>query len=182
LGPPGAVIGFAIGALVSFFEDLFGGSDSPPVFRKLRHDRHPLYTGILGVPDSLIPDEAPARPQDPCDDVPGDRSVLNRNIQLARRHPWPWYLALRLANGGKWDYRPTNDAFGNFNYGATMTAAGYPKWFIHRFAGGYHECCGAKSGDESGSPLGDPPYGNRPLSDAEIAKGIDYVEMGCDHR
>jgi hypothetical protein len=60
----GAFIGAAVGAIagdiVNFlFGDLFGGG-SPPIPRQLRHQRHPLYPAILGVPDGLIPDEASA--------------------------------------------------------------------------------------------------------------------------
>ena len=47
----------------SFFEWLFGGSSAPPTPRKLLHARHPLYPDIIGVPDGLIPDEAPATPK-----------------------------------------------------------------------------------------------------------------------
>jgi hypothetical protein len=60
----GAFIGAAVGAIagdiVNFlFGDLFGGG-SPPIPRQLRHQRHPLYPAIRGVPDGLIPDEASA--------------------------------------------------------------------------------------------------------------------------
>ena len=33
---------------------------------------------------------------------------------------------------------------------------------------------------ERGSPLGSYPYGNQPQKEAEVAQGIDYIEMGCD--
>src|ERR1700691_5203977 len=57
----GAFIGAVAGAIAGevtnfFFGDLFGGG-SPPIPRQLRHQRHPLYKAILGVPDGLIPDE-----------------------------------------------------------------------------------------------------------------------------
>ena len=86
--------------LGQLLNDIFGGGGSSlPTPRQLLYQRHPLYPVILGVSEDLIPTEAPPRPQDPCDDVPGSRSVLNRNIQLARRHPWPWYLAPRSSEG-----------------------------------------------------------------------------------
>ena len=56
-----AAIGASIGATVSFFEALFGGSsDTPPTPRQLLHGRHPLYPVILGVPEGEIPDEVSA--------------------------------------------------------------------------------------------------------------------------
>jgi hypothetical protein len=56
----GAVVGAIAGDVANFlFGDLFGGG-SPPIPRQLRHQRHPLYPAILGVPDGLIPDEASA--------------------------------------------------------------------------------------------------------------------------
>jgi hypothetical protein len=191
--PLGTIAG-TVDLLVNLIEDLFSGSENPPIPRQLMHKRHPLYGEILGLDTGLIPTEGPAGnppapsatpPPRPCPPVPGPPGILRRNIDLARKHPW-WnplqalYLARRMANGGKWDYKPANDAFGNFNYGATMAAAGYPDQFTLRFAGAYHQLCGTISGDEAGSPLGGYPFGNRPSSEAEVAAGIDYVEMGCD--
>jgi hypothetical protein len=60
-GPVGALIGGAIGAIASFFEEIFGGGgSSPEIPRQLRHGRHPLYPDILGVLFGLIPTEASA--------------------------------------------------------------------------------------------------------------------------
>jgi hypothetical protein len=53
----GAVVGAIAGDIANFlFGDLFGGG-SPPIPRQLRHQRHPLYPAILGLPAGLIPDE-----------------------------------------------------------------------------------------------------------------------------
>jgi hypothetical protein len=46
--PVGAIIQ-GIYDLISFFDWLFGGSDNPPIPRQLRHGRHPLYAGIIGI-------------------------------------------------------------------------------------------------------------------------------------
>jgi hypothetical protein len=55
---PLAIIGGGVDFLVNFFEDIFGGGESPPpIPRQLRHHRHPLYSVILGIPEGLIPDE-----------------------------------------------------------------------------------------------------------------------------
>ena len=55
LALPLAGIAAGVDFLVNFFEDLFGGSESPPTPRQLLHGRHPLYDWILGVSDSLTP-------------------------------------------------------------------------------------------------------------------------------
>jgi hypothetical protein len=56
----GAVAGAIVGDVANFlFGDLFGGG-SPPIPRQLRHQRHPLYPSILGMPAGLIPDEMSA--------------------------------------------------------------------------------------------------------------------------
>jgi hypothetical protein len=55
---PLAIIAGGVDFLVNFFEDILGGGESPPpIPRQLRHNRHPLYPVILGVPDDLIPNE-----------------------------------------------------------------------------------------------------------------------------
>jgi hypothetical protein len=59
-----------------------------------------------------------------------------------------------------------------------MAAAGYPDQFTLRFAGLYHQLAHGRIGL---APMGCYPYGNKKHSEAEIAQGIDYVEMGCDH-
>ena len=55
LALPLAAIAASVDFMVNFFEDLFGGSESPPTPRQLLHGRHPLYPVILGVSDSLTP-------------------------------------------------------------------------------------------------------------------------------
>jgi hypothetical protein len=66
---PVGAIAQAIEELVSFFDWLLGGSDTPPIPRQLRHNRHPLYPVILGIQDGLIPDEMPAGPEETCGDL-----------------------------------------------------------------------------------------------------------------
>ncbi|MGP3098611.1 polymorphic toxin type 44 domain-containing protein [Serratia marcescens] len=69
---------------------------------------------------------------------PGGFTVLARNLREARRQGQPRNMALpgtyywfyhQVKNRGPWDYKQQNRAlanFGNFNYGATGTAAGIP--------------------------------------------------------
>jgi len=70
--------------LFELFEDLFGGGGSePPTPRQLLHARHPLYPGILGVQDGLIPDEGSAATfLAKSDDAPESGVVLARYIAV----------------------------------------------------------------------------------------------------
>jgi RHS repeat-associated protein len=84
-----------------------------------------------------------------------------------------------------WDYKQQGpyDDFGNFNFGATGAALGYPDSVLLRGAG-------ALKGMERrvrhqpipprlGSPLGAAPYGNEPEKQKKIQEGIDYYKNGC---
>jgi len=185
-----ALVATAIYETIEFFLDIFGGSSHAPIPRQLRHARHPLYAAILGIQLGLLPDEdsagTPDRPK-PCPPVPGPPGILKRNIDLARKHGInPFYLLTRVCRGciwdynRKWGYTKAHDDFGNFNAGAVAAAAGYPRQMILRAAGAEHQCAGRISGNEGGSPFTSFPYGNNEHSEAEVAAGIDYVEMGCD--
>jgi hypothetical protein len=82
IGPPGWIIAAGIG-LFELFDELFGGgSDSPPVFRKLRHNRHPLYPVILGVPDGLTPDETSGK-ESPSN-TPALQKQPQRTVEICR--------------------------------------------------------------------------------------------------
>jgi len=189
---PAALTAYVVDFLVNFFEDIFGGGSSPPIPRQLMHRRHPLYAAILGIDSGLIPTEGPAGTPPaptagPCPPVPGPPGILRRNIDLARKHGTnPFYLLTRVCPGCVWDYKSrwgytqANDDFGNFNAGAVAAAAGYPDQLTLRAAGLEHQCAGTMSGNERGNPFGSYPYGNNEHSEAEVAQGIDYVEMGCD--
>jgi hypothetical protein len=65
-----ALVATAIYETVEFFLDIFGGSSHPPTPRELRHQRHPLYSDIIGLADGLTPDQmSVGKPKfcvDPC--------------------------------------------------------------------------------------------------------------------
>lgn len=62
-----ALTATAIYETVEFFLDIFSGSSNPRIPRQLRHQRHPLYADIIGLPDGLTPDEMPAGAPEICD-------------------------------------------------------------------------------------------------------------------
>jgi hypothetical protein len=93
----GAVVGAIAGDIANFlFGDLFGGG-SPPIPRQLRHQRHPLYPAILGLPAGLIPDEMSEGLKvigDP-DPSPRPRFILQRLLRPRN----PLVKVMILANG-----------------------------------------------------------------------------------
>jgi hypothetical protein len=68
-GPILVTVATAVLILFDIFDELFGGSDSPPIPRKLLHGRHPLYPNIIGVPVSLISDQASSGAPQFCGDL-----------------------------------------------------------------------------------------------------------------
>ncbi|GAA5526198.1 hypothetical protein Maes01_02797 [Microbulbifer aestuariivivens] len=81
-----------------------------------------MYTDPLGlVPPSNIP--------------PGVN--IQQNIaEASNMSPFEFYDAVR--NGGRWDYKQQGsqyEAFGNYNYGLTGRAAGFPGNVLNRAAG-----------------------------------------------
>ena len=97
---------------VSFFEWLFGGGGTPVIPRQLLHNRHPLYTYMLGVSDDLISDEVSAAqgrsasnrpplatnpPGSANADPPGQTNDVGKFIRLFARVVHP--LDVIAANG-----------------------------------------------------------------------------------
>jgi hypothetical protein len=93
---------------------------------------------------------------------------------------YKWYNLVKLR--GVWDYKnnpdgtnsPQYEGYGNYNFGATGTALGIPKQVLLRGAGWAQGRSGNGSG-EWGSPIGGSPYGDDPLDQISIEKGIDYA-------
>ncbi|MFB4404123.1 polymorphic toxin type 44 domain-containing protein [Pseudomonas inefficax] len=88
-----------------------------------------------------------------------------------------WFYSM-VRNGGKWDYKQQGrkyEALGNFNYGATGTAAGLSEEFLLRGAGWAQSRAGT-SNSTFGSWWGDPPYGDDPEDQEWIKAGIRYAK------
>jgi hypothetical protein len=103
-------------------------------------------------------------------EIAGDYSILNPGAFLA-------YAQLEL-RGGLWDYRTNQgqqyDDFGNFNFGATAAAMGAPYYAVQNAAGLYD-----KSGQSSGIPFLQWPYGDDQAGAQQIQAGYDYVKHHC---
>ena len=115
-------------------------------------------------------------------------ALLARNIAEARRIGLPRNMATppvylwfyqKLHNHGPWDYKQFNRLwanFGNFNYGATGTAAGIPANILLR-GGGFAQNRAQTSQEEWGNWYQDEPYGDDPRDQFWIKQGIDYANQ-----
>ncbi|WP_164055861.1 polymorphic toxin type 44 domain-containing protein, partial [Serratia marcescens] len=82
-----------------------------------------------------------------------------------------------LFNKTPWDYKQQNRAlanFGNFNYGATGTAAGIPAEILLMGAG-FAQSRAGTSRSEWSHWYQRPPYGDDPQDQYWIKQGIDYA-------
>jgi RHS repeat-associated protein len=88
---------------------------------------------------------------------------IDANIEKAKgMSANEFYEAVR--NGGEWDYKQQGSKhqdFGNFNYGATGKAVGFPDFVLERAAGWAQEQAGT-SKPEWGHWYGSAPYGDDP--------------------
>lgn len=97
------------------------------------------------------------------------------NIASAESSRNPFWFRNQVKSGGPWDYKqqhPIYERFGNFNYGATGKAWGFPDQVLLRAAGSVQE----NRLEEWGSPFGGPPYGDDPVDQYYIHLGILYYE------
>ncbi|MEQ4532454.1 MAG: polymorphic toxin type 44 domain-containing protein [Mixta sp.] len=115
-------------------------------------------------------------------------ALLTRNILQARKYGMPHNMATpqvyfwfyqKVRSHGPWDYKQQNPAlvnFGNFNYGATGTAAGIP-FNILLMGGGFAQSRAGTSQKEWGHWYQHPPYGDDPKDQYWIQQGIDYANQ-----
>ena len=102
-------------------------------------------------------------------------------MSRAARSVNPFWFYGQVRNRGPWDYKQRGrefEDFGNFNYGATATAFGFPLQVTKRMAG-YAQIRAKNSRPEFGKPWGSAPYGDDPKDQAMIDAGIRYRKSGC---
>jgi len=114
--------------------------------------------------------------------APADYSVMD-NIQWAQEvgmvsDGYMWFFE-QVRPGGPWDYKRQDDGtgnkyegLGNWNYGAVGYALGIPEWVLLRLPGYWQE--GRKP--EWGKPWLEPPYGDDPLDQEQIKRGIEWAK------
>ncbi|WP_223828148.1 RHS repeat-associated core domain-containing protein [Vreelandella titanicae] len=108
---------------------------------------------------------------------------IDSNIANASDKWSPWWFRNQVKNGGPWDYKQQGsdyEDFGNFNYGATGAAFGFPDTILLNEAGRAQQAAGT-SLPSWGSPgpslfpfLGTAPFGDDPQDQYWIKEGIDF--------
>jgi hypothetical protein len=91
---------------------------------------------------------------------------------------FPAWWAEQVAPGGPWDYKRQDRRyipFGNFNYGAAGSAAGFSPDALLR-AAGWAQLGAGNWSPEFGVPWGGPPYGDDPDDQDWIKRGIEYFK------
>lgn len=145
--------------------------------------RIPGWTDPSGPPDmdplSTPPCQCPPVPEAPteCTNV-----NVNANMDQAQNSYNPFWFYNQVTNHGPRDYKqqgPQFDDFGNFNYGATGNAFGFPDQVLLRMAG-YAQMKAGTWDPSFGYPWGGAPYGDDPAGQVQIQRGIDYSRCHCD--
>ena len=103
---------------------------------------------------------------------------VDANMKLADDNSNPVWFYKQVKNGSVWDYKQIDskyEDFGNFNFGATGSAFGFPAGVLKRGAGWANQIADpTRTG--LGSPYGRYPYGDTPQDQDQIDKGINYCE------
>lgn len=103
---------------------------------------------------------------------------INSNINDAAQQWNPVWFKNQVKNKGPWDYKQQGrlyEDFGNFNYGATGSAFGFPDQILLRAAGIANQIADPSRTD-LGSPLGSAPYGDDPNDQTQINNGTGYCQ------
>jgi RHS repeat-associated protein len=136
------------------------------------------YSGYKGDPKDLKPGDVVGEKRDKNDVplAPSDANI-DENIEKAKTMGVKeFYDSVR--NKGPWDYKQKGEAygdFGNFNFGATGKANGFPDGILKRAAGWAQGKAGT-SRKEWGRWFGVAPYGDDPADQKQIQNGIDYFK------
>lgn len=115
--------------------------------------------------------------------------IIKNNMAEARQHSYGRNMALpqtylwfydKVRNHGPWDYKQKNRQwaeFGNFNYGATGTAAGIPENILLMAAGAAQWVADTSNPVKWGYFFEKPPYGDDPEDQRAISEGIAYARQ-----
>jgi len=125
-------------------------------------------------------------PKDPCQ-IPLHPWYANVDVNIIESMAaGPAFQFSMVLPHMPWDYKQQDrryDDFGNFNFGATGAALGYPNAALLRDAGALkvleRRLRHQPDPPNSGSPLGDYPYGNEQEKQEMIKAGIEYYKHLC---
>ena len=104
------------------------------------------------------------------------------NVSEARRHSLnPFWFYNQVHKYGPWDYKEMSrqyEDFGNFNFGVTAAAFGFPYYIAQSEAGRAQAHDGAPAAGQ-GIPYWHWPYGDDPKDAKQIQAGYRYFICGC---
>lgn len=119
-----------------------------------------------------------------CSNVPLSPSGVSctANIAQAQQSYDPFWFYNQVNDYGPWDYKRqgaqyTN--FGNFNYGATGSAFGFPPIVLYMAAGWAQQRTPGKSLPQWGKWYSGFPHGDDPNDQYWIQRGIQYYQCKC---
>jgi len=106
---------------------------------------------------------------------------VDENMNAARKCWNPIWFYNQVRNKGPWDYKQLKNGpyenFGNFNFGVTGCAFGFPSEILLRGAGWAQQRAGT-SKKKFGNWWDEPPYGDTPKDQEMIQRGIQYCKCG----
>lgn len=125
----------------------------------------------------------------PCPTPPQSppNADLDRNIDIAKDYSWlnpgaDLAFVNLVRNHKPWDYKRQDskkyENFGNFNFGATAAAMGFPYEVAQNGAGIYQRFWGAATAG-AGTPVLNWPYGDAKNDAEQIKDGYDYYNKNC---
>lgn len=124
-------------------------------------------------------------PTEPCPDLPAlPKGVdINQNITDAKAHYGDafWFYD-QVKNKGPWDYKQQGgqyETLGNFNFGATGRAVGFPETVLLRGAGWAQQQAGTSKPEYGNWYDWSSSYGDDPNDQQSIKDGINYYDREC---
>jgi hypothetical protein len=109
---------------------------------------------------------------------------IKKDIQDAQKRWDPFWYYDQVKPGGPWDYKRRDliamrtrtkskyEEYGNFSFGATAAAFGFPRWLAKEEAGRAQKAYAPYFGH----PFSGPPWGDDPGDQRAIDNGYDYYE------
>jgi RHS repeat-associated protein len=104
------------------------------------------------------------------------------NVSQTKQHSLdPLWFVDQVKPGGPWDYKvldPQYEDFGNFNFGVTSAAFGFP-YYVGQNGAGFVQRTGPAAGAGQGMLLLKWPYWDDPRDARQIQAGYRYFICGC---
>jgi len=106
---------------------------------------------------------------------------LNQNIKKCSDSFFrPFWYKAQVKKGGPWDFKKYGlkkyEEFGNFHFGATCYAMGFPEIVCLSEAGKAQSVDNPGQPKQPGIPYLIPPFGDQSVDQYNIERGFDYAK------